>query len=87
MPVVGLSRSQIMFIRVDLPLPEGHMIATNSPSEIVRVIHLSICIFESPRSKDLVMFSSSSINFKMVVVLRHQILIDFEWSYLIEKSW
>ncbi len=40
-PVVGRSRSQMIFMRVDLPLPEGHMMATNSPDSIVRLTFLS----------------------------------------------
>lgn len=47
-PLVGLSRSQIIFIRVDLPLPDGHMIATNSPSPIDILTHLRTWIVSVP---------------------------------------
>jgi hypothetical protein len=40
-PLDGLSRSHIIFISVDFPLPEGHIIATNSPLLILRLIHFS----------------------------------------------
>src|SRR5438874_6360529 len=33
-PVVGLSRQPTTFMKVDLPEPDGPMIATNSPSSI-----------------------------------------------------
>ena len=36
-PVVGRSRQPRMFIRVDLPEPDGPMIATNSPASIVEL--------------------------------------------------
>ncbi len=47
-PLVGLSRSPMVFMSVDFPLPDGHMIATNSPSLIVRLIHLSILRVSPP---------------------------------------
>lgn len=40
-PPLGLSRRPMIFIRVDFPLPDGPMIATNSPSLMVRLISLS----------------------------------------------
>ncbi len=37
-PLVGVSRQPRMCMRVDLPEPEGPMIAKNSPSSILRFI-------------------------------------------------
>ena len=40
LPEVGLSKSPKICIRVDLPEPEGPMMATNSPSSMLRSIPL-----------------------------------------------
>src|SRR3954447_24933780 len=47
-PVVGLSRQPITFMNVDLPDPDGPMIATNSPSWISRETPRSAWTITSP---------------------------------------
>ena len=47
-PEVGVSRQPIMFISVDLPLPEGPSTLRNSPSSIVRFTCLSTVCSSSP---------------------------------------
>ena len=42
-----------MFISVDLPDPDGPMMATNSPRSISNEMPLSTCTVTSPRRKSL----------------------------------
>src|SRR5690606_37487405 len=46
-PAVGLSRRPTMFSNVDLPHPEGPMMATNSPSLISRLMLLRAVVSTS----------------------------------------
>ena len=47
-PDVGVSRQPIMFISVDLPLPDGPSTLKNSPSSIDRFTCLSTICSSSP---------------------------------------
>ena len=47
-PEVGLSRQPRMFISVDLPDPDGPMMATNSPRSISSEMPFSACTGTSP---------------------------------------
>lgn len=60
-PLVGLSSSPIVFISVDFPLPEGPMMATNSPSLIVRLIHFNIRRVSPPIWYSRMMFFRTNI--------------------------
>ena len=49
-PVVGVSRQPIRFIKVDLPDPDGPMIATNSLRRIWKSTPRSACTTSPPMS-------------------------------------
>ena len=57
-PEVGLSRSPRMFSSVDLPHPEGPIIATNSPSSTLNVTLSSAIVSTSSVRNDLLRFST-----------------------------
>ena len=58
-PEVGVSRQPMMFIAVDLPEPDGPMMATNSPLPTLRSAPASACTAASPDPYTLVMAFSS----------------------------
>ncbi len=49
-PEVGVSKAPKICIRVDLPEPEGPMMATNSPSFTEKVTPFKACVEASPPS-------------------------------------
>ena len=51
-PELGVSRRPMMFMRVDFPDPDGHMIATNSPSRMVKDTPLRACMVSPQRTYD-----------------------------------
>lgn len=57
-PEVGLSSSPRMFSSVDLPHPEGPIIATNSPSSTLNVTLSSAIVSTSSVRNDLLRFST-----------------------------
>ena len=58
LPDVGLSRAPIMLSRVDLPLPEGPTIETNSPFLMERFSPLRATTLPAADSNTLTMFST-----------------------------
>ena len=50
LPAVGVSRQPIMFMNVDLPLPDGPITATNSPCRISRSTPRTACTVSAPRT-------------------------------------
>gem|GEM_PF-3509959 len=64
--LVGLSNIQIIFIKVDLPLQDCHIIETNSHLLISRLIHFNTTNSSEPSWYDLII---SLIFIKFSIIL------------------
>src|SRR5258706_653625 len=71
-PLVGVSNSPIIFIIVDLPLPEGPVIAIKSPFSTLKVTPLSTGVTISRLTYSFTIFLNSIAKvFFMKVILHH----------------
>lgn len=61
-PKEGRSNAPIIFSRVDFPLPDGPVMATNSPLFTLKLILLRAISLPAPESKTLEIFSTLRAN-------------------------